>query len=634
MNGPRIVLRFSRNCKFVGSSREFRGPIVRIGRRTENDLVFDPKRDLLVSGHHAEIRHVEGRTLVVDLGSKNGTFVNGERIRAPMPLMPGDRIELGPEGPEFSVEVMPETEDTILPESAPAMRSSRRMSQEDATPPPSSMFGVAPIRTPSPRNGPANVASPPRSKKKLTQLLVAVALLAAAAVGTRSMLSRKDPSGPARDSMDFQTIFAQNGRSVYAVILRENHGAAVIDRTIGTAFSASASKLATNAHIAQLYFELGSGQSLLARSNSVPPRDLRIVGAELHPGFHAFDQLIGRYVPFDVQQDGFVCSIAQRKAAIGDAESIVPGRPLISPCDVAVFSIDPADATQQEPPLRLAQMPRFADLASGEPVAYIGFPGEGLARAGSDVDSPAAFNRTGTLSKTTDCVLSVPKTLADAIQLAFNLDISGGASGSPVFDSRGDVIGLVAAGDFYFDPTGSRVPIGGSCYGPRIDLLSELLDGKAAAIQETRGKAFEISVAQMFARGAARASLIAENAAQALLQGEVTVVDDWQYALLEPSKPGEPVATGPFAIRAERAGRHIVCAVATERPIAISIGVTLAGQEERRVALPMIAPYVAVADLGDLAQNAESTLRAIANDPRGAAGSDVAFFVLRAAAKE
>ncbi|MEA2496712.1 MAG: transport system ATP-binding/permease protein [Thermoleophilaceae bacterium] len=52
---------------------------IRIGRAPDNDLVLDD--DLLVSRHHAELRVLsKGGFELVDLGSSNGTFVNGRRI--------------------------------------------------------------------------------------------------------------------------------------------------------------------------------------------------------------------------------------------------------------------------------------------------------------------------------------------------------------------------------------------------------------------------------------------------------------------------------------------------------------------------------------------------------------------------
>lgn len=48
-----------------------------------------------VSRHHARIRVTETDATIEDLGSKNGTYVRGERLAAPSPLVDGDEIRLG-----------------------------------------------------------------------------------------------------------------------------------------------------------------------------------------------------------------------------------------------------------------------------------------------------------------------------------------------------------------------------------------------------------------------------------------------------------------------------------------------------------------------------------------------------------
>lgn len=48
-----------------------------------------------VSRRHARILVAAGRAIIEDLGSKNGTFVKGQRIFAPTPLENGDEIRLG-----------------------------------------------------------------------------------------------------------------------------------------------------------------------------------------------------------------------------------------------------------------------------------------------------------------------------------------------------------------------------------------------------------------------------------------------------------------------------------------------------------------------------------------------------------
>jgi hypothetical protein len=51
--------------------------------------------DGYASGRHARFMRGQERDMVEDLGSTNGTFVNGEQLRGARPLQPGDVIALG-----------------------------------------------------------------------------------------------------------------------------------------------------------------------------------------------------------------------------------------------------------------------------------------------------------------------------------------------------------------------------------------------------------------------------------------------------------------------------------------------------------------------------------------------------------
>jgi pSer/pThr/pTyr-binding forkhead associated (FHA) protein len=63
----------------------------RIGSLGENDVVIDTD---FVSRHHAEIHAASDEIRIEDLGSTNGTLVNGAPIQS-SPLQPGDRIRIG-----------------------------------------------------------------------------------------------------------------------------------------------------------------------------------------------------------------------------------------------------------------------------------------------------------------------------------------------------------------------------------------------------------------------------------------------------------------------------------------------------------------------------------------------------------
>jgi hypothetical protein len=85
----------------------------RIGRDRDNDIVIAGDH---VSRHHAEIVFENERYVLRDLGSKNGTFVNGTRVTAPHVLRDSDMITLaGHPAPALVFEMTGETV-TVAPE--------------------------------------------------------------------------------------------------------------------------------------------------------------------------------------------------------------------------------------------------------------------------------------------------------------------------------------------------------------------------------------------------------------------------------------------------------------------------------------------------------------------------------------
>jgi hypothetical protein len=70
---------------------ELTTPVTMLGRGTDCDLrLVDPG----VSRHHAELRLEDGQVVLLDLGSTNGTFVNGQPVRRVL-LTDGTRVTLG-----------------------------------------------------------------------------------------------------------------------------------------------------------------------------------------------------------------------------------------------------------------------------------------------------------------------------------------------------------------------------------------------------------------------------------------------------------------------------------------------------------------------------------------------------------
>ncbi len=86
---------------------------VTIGRSRECDF-FLPVQWL--SRQHAEIRQRDDGFYLVDLGSKNGTLLNGEPIKEQRRLREGDVITLGEHNLTFSGESLQEDDDEVEPE--------------------------------------------------------------------------------------------------------------------------------------------------------------------------------------------------------------------------------------------------------------------------------------------------------------------------------------------------------------------------------------------------------------------------------------------------------------------------------------------------------------------------------------
>jgi len=67
--------------------------VVRIGRSSENDIIL--KNMPLASRRHAQVYPRRGSVFIEDLGSTNGTYVNGVRIHGPVVLNNSDKIFIG-----------------------------------------------------------------------------------------------------------------------------------------------------------------------------------------------------------------------------------------------------------------------------------------------------------------------------------------------------------------------------------------------------------------------------------------------------------------------------------------------------------------------------------------------------------
>lgn len=75
-----------------GETFPLEGDQLVIGRDSANAIAIN---DAEISRKHARLNFQGGKYVIEDMGSTNGTFVNGQRLAGPVVLKPGDVVSLG-----------------------------------------------------------------------------------------------------------------------------------------------------------------------------------------------------------------------------------------------------------------------------------------------------------------------------------------------------------------------------------------------------------------------------------------------------------------------------------------------------------------------------------------------------------
>jgi pSer/pThr/pTyr-binding forkhead associated (FHA) protein len=175
-----------RSGELKGKRLPIKVPVVNIGRGDYNDVVIS---DPSVSTMHAKLQRREAIWILTDLGSTNGTFVEGERLTGEVPLSPGTTLKFG------DVSALFEPLDDSVP--VPKSKQTRLMERIEAEPakaapaPPPAAQPAAPVETarpvevepevPKPRPRPRRPIhmAPPRPKSPSTLTVVGLLILVA-----------------------------------------------------------------------------------------------------------------------------------------------------------------------------------------------------------------------------------------------------------------------------------------------------------------------------------------------------------------------------------------------------------------------------------------------------------------------
>lgn len=289
---------------------------------------------------------------------------------------------------------------------------------------------------------------------------------------------------------NFQPVFDAVWKSVFLVEALDGNNNSISTATAWVVQTPDGPAFATNVHVAELFDEARFAQGkLVVRSPDTNHAEYEISDVKKHPGWYAFRM-----------------SLADARSQWGTP--YVRRFKTITAYDVALLIPNRRDGLPA--PLKLATSATVQALHGGEPVAFVGYPSENLIAL--EDSSPTPQKQMGIITATSNFFMVSDKPGENEL-LHHNLAATGGASGSPILNASGEVVGLLNAGNVAFlatprfDPdTGEvmrddkgkplldfiRMPNAASVnFGQRVDLLAEIIDGTADARMKDRAKIWD-----------------------------------------------------------------------------------------------------------------------------------------------
>lgn len=456
---------------------------IRIGRHPDNDVTFDAQLDLNVSGHHAEIRQERDGYYLYDMGSSNGSFVNGAKVERAR-LASGQEIKFGPQGPRIVVRFVDDA-DTEASDGGMPVADTRVGAKTVAM-----MIDAAMREAKSNKRGGVGRSTifmrsminqaVTRSTRRFKLTILVLSILSLIAVGglltlryvergeaTRTQqklrlemarlmeqqqlvssaqkqrlaqrldqLNQKLIQGPR--AMGGRDIVRRNMRSVFLLAYRQPESEA---KGFCTAFAVGRTILGTNAHcVIALEKYRGQGMQVFAVMNRDPAKRYGVKRVAHHPRYHKPRLTISR--------------------------------------DVGLLELDGAVQTR----VKLPTVDDLRRLDSGDLIYMYGFPGR-LANPAS----PAATLVQGVIGRVTKLDGQLGSFEENQL-IQHSAFTSGGTSGSPIFNQEGTVIavntgGYVEPGSLQIvDPATGRAnrlmvtkQLAGYNFGIRIDVLTQLM---------------------------------------------------------------------------------------------------------------------------------------------------------------
>lgn len=392
-----------------GHREVFNGSAIKIGRSGSNDLVL-PDEALRASSRHAEITINNNQCIIKDLDSRNGTFINGQRV-SQLEIKDGDIIELGLGGPKLKFEFQPAP--TKEPEnyhvstisylkkksSPPAANAANAANVDDKE------FGRATVQLIA--NQAATISSR-RWKWMFGSAFVLFLFVTSLLLYQQFRGNPKATTTPIiSKNISFAEIATRNERAIVLIYnkyeLYDKNGKFIQEQiTNGSGFVINPTgEIVTNRHVIEPWEFKASLESM-----------------DLPVGTTGKIKQLGIFFANDKLDAEFMCPVQDFRVS--------------KEVDAAILKIDPPKSLKTVEGIN--SDPK--SLHQGDEIVVIGFPlGVEINKLTQDKTAKSSLTR-GVISK-------IPDNLK---QIQLDVAAYEGSSGGPIFNSSGQVIGVLTSG--------------------------------------------------------------------------------------------------------------------------------------------------------------------------------------------
>jgi hypothetical protein len=432
----------------AGAVEPIKGAVASIGRHPTCQVRLDAERDTEVSNRHAVVQRKDGVWVLRDLGSIQGTYLNGQRIAEETPLNDGDLLRLGAGGPEIQF---------LLSDRAQVAEPSREPTRAQPATPTLSAGQLEQILADEQAGQLARDAAAAARKRRLVRIVAGVVVVLALAIAGFLFWQRREAR---RVEEAARLLLLSQADSMMASVAAVDVASPFMRTSLDSARTAAtrlrASLVDAGPNAVATASIMKSLDSAIARERDIANAAEFNPETAAAPGAPAVGLVIGQYADgstalatgFAVRRDGTGGVLLTSKGVVLNAagespvqlQVLMPGmaQPIAARVlkthsveDIALLRVQQRGGIPVVPGLAWRTPP----VAAGRPVALIGYP--------PPLELPAKNDwRQFTLVPTTATGTVALMTTGFITVDGWGVPVS---AGSPVIDDEGLVAGIVSS---------------------------------------------------------------------------------------------------------------------------------------------------------------------------------------------